>query len=423
MDYRFIRENIDSVEKNIVSRGMVGNPRRVTELYNQRNILIQETDDLRRQRNEGVAKMKGPVDPEIREALITQGKTLKERLASKELALEVLAKELQEEASKIPNMTHPDVPVGKEDRENREILRWGEVPSFSFSPKDHVELGESLDIIDFERATRVSGAKFYYLKNEAVLLEMALVRYALDRLQAQGFILCSTPDIVREEVAAHIGFLPRGEESNIYTLEGTGTCLVGTAEIPLGGYYSGEIIDLTQGPILLGGLSHCFRREAGGAGQYSRGLYRVHQFTKVEMFAFCKPQDSDALLLKIRAIEEELFQGLGLPFRVVDVCTGDLGAPAYRKFDLEAWMPGRGERGDWGEVTSASNCTDYQARRLGIRYRDGEGKNRYVHTLNGTAIAVSRALVAILENYQQADGSVRIPPVLIPYIGLESIRR
>jgi seryl-tRNA synthetase len=300
------------------------------------------------------------------------------------------------------------------------VARSGDPVKFDFKAKDHVELAEALDLIDFETGAKVSGSKFYFLKNQAVFLELALTRYALDILQKHGFTVTITPDIARNDIAAGIGYNPRGDETNIYALDGTETCLVGTAEITLGGYYAGDIINLDNGPIMMAGLSHCFRREAGAAGQYSKGLYRVHQFTKVEMFVYTKAEDSDATLMKLRAIEEEIFEGLGIPFRVVDTCTGDLGAPAYRKFDLEAWMPGRGEEGEWGEVTSTSNCTDYQSRRLGIRYKE-DGKTRHVHTLNGTAVAISRAMIAVLENGQRADGSIAIPEVLIPYCGFSEI--
>jgi seryl-tRNA synthetase len=208
----------------------------------------------------------------------------------------------------------------------------------------------------------------------------------------------------------------------VYTLEGEDSCLVGTAEITLGGYYANTIIPKEKLPLRMAGLSHCFRREAGAAGQFSKGLYRVHQFTKLEMFVYCLPGESDRFHEELRAVEEEIFEGLNIPFRVVDTCTGDLGAPAYRKWDLEAWMPGR-NNGEWGEVTSTSNCTDYQARRLNIRYKDDDGKNKFVHMLNGTAIAVSRAIIAILENFQQADGSVRLPRALVPYCGFDRIKK
>ncbi len=423
LDFKFIKDNLDAIRENIKNRYVSADPEKVADLYDQRNAVLQELEDLRRQRNENAGKMKGKLEPEVRQGLIAEGKALKEKIAEVEGRMEGLLAELMEAAKLIPNMAHPDAPVGKEDKDNLEIHRSADPTEFSFKPKDHVELAEELDLVDFENAARVSGSKFYYLKNEAVLLELALTRYALDVLQKHGFMLTITPDIAREEIVEGVGFNPRGEESNIYNLEGTGTCLVGTAEITLGGYYAGQMIDLSKGPILMAGVSHCFRREAGAAGQYSKGLYRVHQFTKIEMFAYCKAEESDDLHMKLRAIEEEIFNGLEIPFRVVDTCTGDLGGPAYRKFDLEAWMPGRGDEGDWGEVTSTSNCTDYQSRRLGIRYKDEDGTNRYAHTLNGTAIAVSRGIIALLENFQQEDGSIRIPEKLVPYTGFKEIHR
>ena len=420
LDLKFIKENAEAVKANIEARFMTADVDEVLRLYDQRNSLITAVDDLRRQRNENAASMKGKLEPEVRQKLIAEGKNLKEAIAAREAEANQVKDALEAAASRIPNMAHPDAPVGREDKDNTEVARFGEPTTFDFEPKDHVQIAEELDLVDFETGAKVAGSKFYFLKNEAVLLEMALVRYAMDILRKEGFTLTITPDIAREEIAAGIGFVPRGDESNIYALEGTGTCLVGTAEITLGGYHAGDIVDLDGGPILLAGLSHCFRREAGAAGQYSKGLYRVHQFSKLEMFAYTKAGESDAVHEKLRAIEEKIFKGLGLPFRVVDTCTGDLGAPAYRKWDLEAWMPGRGENGDWGEVTSASNCTDYQARRLGIRYKE-EGKTRHAHTLNGTAVAVSRALIAILENGQQADGSIKIPEALVPFCGFDVI--
>jgi len=421
VDLKFIKENLEAVKENIRNRHMEADAELVVRLYDERNALIAQVDSLRAQRNENAQRMKGKLTAEERSVLIEEGKALKSRIAELEEKLEQKEKELYREASKIPNMAHPEAPVGKEDKDNLEIRRVGTIPRFDFKPKDHVELGELLDIIDFDTATRVSGTKFYYLKNEGVFLELGLVRYAFDILMNHGFQPFITPDIAKEGIVEGIGFNPRGPESNIYTIEGTDTCLVGTAEITLGGYYADTILDPSRLPIRMAGLSHCFRREAGAAGQFSKGLYRVHQFTKVEMFVYCKPEDSEGWHQRLLAIEEEIFSGLGIPYRVVDTCTGDLGAPAYRKFDLEAWMPGRGEGGEWGEVTSTSNCTDYQARRLGIRYKE-EGKNRFVHMLNGTAIAVSRGIIAILENFQEADGSVRIPERLVPYTGFDRIR-
>lgn len=395
---------------------------KVVMLFDKRNELVTRLQNLQQQRNANAAAMKGKLDPDTRNRLIEEGKKLKDDIAAAEAELETVEKELDTEGRRIPNMAHPAAPIGKEDKDNLEIKRVGNPTTFTFEPKDHVQLGQELDIIDFDSATKVTGTKFYYLKNEGVFLELGLVRYAMDILQKKGFTPFITPDLAKEEILEGIGFNPRGAESNVYTVEGEGTCLVGTAEITLGGYYSGTILAKEKLPLRMAGLSHCFRREAGAAGQFSKGLYRVHQFTKVEMFAYCLPEESDALHEELRSIEEEIFSGLEIPFRVVDTCTGDLGAPAYRKWDLEAWMPGR-NGGEWGEVTSTSNCTDYQARRLNIKFKDEDGKNKYVHMLNGTAIAVSRGIIAILENFQQADGSVRLPKALVPYCGFEVIKK
>jgi seryl-tRNA synthetase len=422
LDYRFIKDNLEAVKENIRNRNMKADADKVVMLFDKRNELVTRLQNLQQQRNANAAAMKGKLDPDTRNRLIEEGKKLKDDIAAAEAELETVEKELDTEGRRIPNMAHPAAPIGKEDKDNLEIKRVGNPTTFTFEPKDHVQLGQELDIIDFDSATKVTGTKFYYLKNEGVFLELGLVRYAMDILQKKGFTPFITPDLAREEILEGIGFNPRGAESNVYTVEGEGTCLVGTAEITLGGYYSGTILAKEKLPLRMAGLSHCFRREAGAAGQFSKGLYRVHQFTKVEMFAYCLPEESDALHEELRFIEEEIFSGLEIPFRVVDTCTGDLGAPAYRKWDLEAWMPGR-NGGEWGEVTSTSNCTDYQARRLNIKFKDEDGKNKYVHMLNGTAIAISRAIISILENFQQADGSVRLPKALVPYCGFEVIKK
>jgi len=422
LDYRFIKDNLEAVKENIRNRNMKADADKVVMLFDKRNELVTQLQNLQQQRNTNAQAMKGKLDADTRNRLIEEGKKLKEDIAAAEAELETVEKELDAEGRRIPNMAHPSAPIGKEDKDNLEVKRVGSPTTFSFEPKDHVQLGQELDIIDFDSATKVTGTKFYYLKNEGVFLELGLIRYALDILQKKGFTPFITPDLAKEEILEGIGFNPRGAESNVYTVEGEGTCLVGTAEITLGGYYSGTILSKDKLPLRMAGLSHCFRREAGAAGQFSKGLYRVHQFTKVEMFAYCLPEESDALHEELRSIEEEIFSGLEIPFRVVDTCTGDLGAPAYRKWDLEAWMPGR-NGGEWGEVTSTSNCTDYQARRLNIKYKDEDGKNKYVHMLNGTAIAISRGIIAILENFQQADGSVRLPKALVPFCGFEVINK
>ncbi len=420
LDYKYIKDNIEAVKENVKRRKVDANPDLVVKLYKKRNDTIHEIEELRQKRNQNSSQMKKKLPQEERERLIKEGRELKSRISELEKQLSDIERELENEAIKIPNMSHPDAPIGEGEEDNVEIKKWGEIPSFNFKPKDHLELGTTLDIVDFDTATKVSGQKFYYLKNEGVFLELALVNYALETVKDENFIVTITPDIAKDEIARGIGFNPRGSESNIYHIEDTDTCLVGTAEITLGGYYANEILKKEVFPIKMAGLSHCFRREAGAAGQFSRGLYRVHQFTKVEMFIYSLPEESEKMHQYLVSVEEKIFQGLGLAYRIVDTCTGELGGPAYRKYDIEAWMPGRGENGDWGEVTSASNCTDYQARRLGVRFKDGE-KTRYAHMLNGTAIAVSRAMVAILENYQNEDGSITIPPVLRKYTGFDRI--
>ena len=421
LDYRFIKENLDAVKANIKARNMNADADRVVTLFDKRTELVTALQELQTKRNENAKSMKGKLSDDERKRLIDEGKAIKDRIAASEAELAKTEEDLDVAGRAIPNMAHPDAPVGKEDKENTEVKRVGEPTKFAFEPKDHVQLGEALDLIDFDAGTKVSGVKFYYLKNEAVFLEQALIMYALNVLRKHGFTPFITPDVAKEEILQGIGFNPRGKESNVYNIEEEGTCLVATAEITLGGYHKDEILPKEKLPLFYCGLSHCFRREAGAAGQFSKGLYRVHQFNKLEMFVYCLPEESDALHEKLRLIEEEIFSGLGIPFRVVDTCTGDLGAPAYRKWDLEAWMPGR-NGGDWGEVTSTSNCTDFQARRLNVRYKDTDGKNKYVHMLNGTAIALSRAMIAVIENCQQADGSIKIPAPLVPFCGFDAIK-
>src|SRR4051794_38506242 len=386
----------------------------VVRLADERSELMQEMNELRQRQNHLAKAVSKERDPKKRESLIADSRATKELIPEKEAELSAVEGRLREEMLKIPNMTHPDAPIGKDETENVEIRRTGYIHDFGFEPMDHVELGESLGIIDFEAGAKGAGGKVYFLRGGAVLLELGLVRYALGILVERGYEPAITPDLARDEALVGTGFIPRGPETQIYSVEDSDLSLVATAEITLAGSLAGEIVDEDRLPIRLAGLSHCFRTEAGSHGRASRGLYRVHQFTKVEMFAFTTPEQSEAMHEEMLGIEEEIFQGLGLPYRVVDICTGDLGGAAYRKYDLEAWMPGRDA---YGEVTSTSNTTDYQARRLAIRFRKNGRRPQLLHTLNGTAIAVSRALIPILENYQQEDGSIRVPQVLVPYVG------
>lgn len=420
LDLQYICDNLEAVATNCQNRGVSVDLARLAELRDARAIHITEIDGTRHAQKEvsaGIPK----ADAETRPGLVEQGKVLREKVSTLEAELKTIEAELRELQSCIPNMTHPDAPVGKDDTANRTVRTWGTPPKFDFEPLDHVALMDRHDLLDLESAAKVTGHGFYFLKNEGALLELALVQLAVQTIVRHGFSMRITPDLARAEVLEGTGYQPRGNETQIYSITGTDLCLVATAEITLGGSLKDQILEEKSLPILMGGLSHCFRTEAGAHGKATKGIYRVHQFTKVEMFAFTSPtlEASDEVHQKIVAIEEDIFQQLEIPYRVVDICTGDLGGPAYRKYDLEAWMPGRGE---WGEVTSASNCTDFQARRLGTRCKSPEKKGtQYVHTLNGTAVAVTRAMIAVLENHQEADGSVRIPKALQPWMGKDRI--
>jgi seryl-tRNA synthetase len=422
LDKRFILENPELVQENCDRRGVKVGIARFVELESQRRKLQAETEELSRQANVVSKSIGQAKTDEEREARKDEGRRIRELKEQIAQDMERLAAEANAIHNAMPNLTHPEAPVGGEDA-SKELCR-GNAPvrPFSFPVLDHVQLAEQHDLIDFEGGARVAGNGFYFLKNEAALLELALQQYAMECLVREGFTPTVTPDLARGDVLKGIGFIPRGPETQIYSVENHDLNLVATAEITLGGLYAGQVIDAEKLPIKLCGISHCFRTEAGAAGRASRGLYRVHQFTKVEMFAFTLPDQSEPMHNYFCDLECEIFDGLGIPYRVLDIATGDLGGPAYRKFDLEAWMPGRGNGGEYGEVTSASNCTDYQSRRLDIRYKvKGDKGTHFVHTLNGTAIAVSRALIAILENYQQADGSIAMPEVLRRWIGTDRI--
>jgi seryl-tRNA synthetase len=422
LDLQYICDHIDEVAENCANRGVTVDLPALLKLRNRRSELITQVDAGRREQNEVSAQIPKEQDPQQKQTLIARGKELRQQVAQREAELKDVEAGLRVEQARIPNTTHPAAPVGRLATDNKVVRTWGTPLTFNFKPLDHVALAEKHNLIDLEAGARVAGHGFYFLKNEAVLLELALVQYAMQKLLTEGFTLYTTPDLARDEILQGIGFSPRGPEAQIYSVEGTDLSLVATAEITLGGSLQDEIVDGARLPILAAGLSHCFRTEAGAHGKATRGIYRVHQFTKVEMFAFTRPDQSEAIHEKIVRVEEEIFQGLRIPYQVIDTCTGDLGGPAYRKFDLEAWMPGRGEAGEFGEVTSASNCTDYQARRLGTRFKSPDAKGtQFVHTLNGTAVAATRAIIAILENYQQADGSIVIPEALRPWVGKSKI--
>ena len=417
LDRRFVTDNINLVAENCRLRGASVDVGKFAELDLLRRKLQLDIDRLNQEAGR-VSKSIGKVSEDEREPLKIEGRRLREEAS----ALQAKQAEVLEESDKIlrsiPNLTHSEAPHGGEE-DAAEVRRGSSsIPSFAFNPRDHVELGENLKLFDFEAGSRVAGHGFYFLTNDGVLLELALQKYAIDLLMQEGFTVMTTPDVARDSILEGTGFMPRGPETQIYSIGNSDLSLIATAEITLGGAMSEKVFNSDELPVKLCGISHCFRTEAGAHGRATRGLYRVHQFTKVEMFTFTAPDQSDAMHQQLLELECKIFDGLGIPYRVVDTATGDLGGPAYRKYDLEAWMPGRGEAGEWGEVTSTSNCTDYQARRLAIRFRNPNGKGtQFVHTLNGTAVAISRAIVAILENYQQEDGSVKVPEALVSWMG------
>lgn len=408
IDVKVLREDTENLKKGVVAKGYDGAlVDKALKLDEQKRKLIQEIEILRAARNK-FAKDKN----------IEEGKKIKLELQAKEPELESIDKEFLETFAQIPNPPLSEVPVGKDGSENVEVRKWGEPKKFDFKLKDHLELGKDLGILDFETGGKVSGSQFYFLYGDGALLELALVQFAFELLAKEGFKPVITPDLAKSRYYLGTGYMPKGNEAQTYTIEGEDLGLIATAEVTLAGKHADEIIPKSELPVKYIGYSHCFRREAGSYGQYSKGLYRVHQFTKAEMFIYCTPDESDNYHKHILEMEEKIYQALELPYRVVEMCTGDLGAMAARKYDIEVWMPGRE---DYGEVTSTSNCTDYQARNLNVKYRKKDGSVEYAHMLNGTAIATSRTPLAIFENYQQKDGSVIIPKVLQKWMGKDKI--
>ena len=409
LDIKFIRENADLIKENSKNRLSKADIDSFLELDEEIREKVLKLDDLRAQRN--LTSKTKPTAEEIEKM-----KRVGEEIKTIEEALIPLRQKHREIWLAIPNLTHPEVAVSLDEDDNPVLDTFLEPTNFDFPPRDHVELAEINDLIDFERATKVSGAKFYYLKNELALMEFALIQYALEIAVKKGFTPFSTPDLAKREVLEGLGFNPRGESTQVYNVENSDLCLVGTAEITMGGYHKDEILEEAELPKKYVAVSHCFRTEAGAYSKFSKGIFRVHQFTKIEMFQYVTPEKSEEAHQEMLKIEREIFEGLKIPFRVIDHCTADLGTPAIRTYDLEAWMPGKPGRdenmGDWAEITSTSNCTDFQARGLNIKYKKEDGSKEFVHMLNGTAIAISRALIAIMENYQQEDGSIIIPEAL-----------
>jgi len=411
IDPNLLRENPEAIKASQRARG---NDEAIVDEAAQADTTwrkkLQEYETLRAEQN-AAAKLVGSASKEERPALIAAGQVLADKVKAALEIANAAESRLNELMWKIENVVLEEVPAGGE--ENFKVLKEvGTRASFDFEPKDHVALGESLDIIDIERGVKVSGSRFYFLKGWGARLELALMNMALDLATKHDFTALITPTLVRPEVMAGTGFL--GEHSDeIYYLPADDLYLTGTSEVALAGYHRDEIIDLSNGPLRYAGWSTCYRREAGSAGRDTRGILRVHQFNKLEMFSYVKPEDAEQEHLKLLALEEEMLQACELSYRVIDTAAGDLGSSAARKYDSEAWMPSQNQH---RELTSSSNCTTFQARRLNVRYRTEDGKTATAATLNGT-LATTRWLVAILETHQQADGSVRIPTALRPYLG------
>jgi seryl-tRNA synthetase len=416
IDVRLLRTDPGLVRASLERRGAKVDLDHLIELDNRYRALLQEVEAARAEQNTAGKSIAEAAGPEKARA-IAEMKRLSDRLKQLEAELAEVRSELDHALIEVPNLVHPDAPDGFGDESNRLVRTVGSPPAFDFTPKDHMDIGEALGIIDTERAAKVSGSRFAYLLGPAVLLEFAVVRMAMDRLMPDGFVPVIPPVLVRSEAMFGTGFFPT-DEAQVYRCAGDDLYLAGTAEVPIASMHAREMLPADRMPRRYVGYSTCFRREAGTYGRDTRGIIRVHQFDKAEMFSFCFPEDSDDEHQRLLAHEEGIWQALEIPYRVLEICAGDLAAPNYRKFDIEAWLPGT-ER--WLEVTSCSNDIDYQARRLQIRTKR-DSATELVHTLNGTAVAVGRAIVALLENHQQADGSVRIPEALQPYTGFDVIR-
>jgi len=419
LDIKLIRENPKLVKNNLMKRGDLENLRMLDELIDFDRKWRQHLTELNELRHE-----RRLITTEIA-ALKKQGKDANKELSkAKKIDTEITALEKQVNECeqkvhyylmRLPNLLHESVPTGKDDNDNVQVRSWGEIPKFSFPAKDHINLGLSLDIMDIERAGKIAGARFFYLKREGVFLDMALMNFALEEMVKKGYTPIEPPFLMRREPYEGVVAISDFEDV-LYKIEKEDLYLIATSEHPMAAMFMNEVLKTEDLPLKLVGVSANFRKEAGAHGKDTRGIFRTHQFNKIEQFIFCKPEDSWKMHEELIQNAEELVQKLGLPYRVVNDCTGDIGTVAAKKYDIEAWMPAQNA---FREIISCSNCTDYQARRLNIKYREKEGEppKGFVHTLNSTAIATGRTIVAILENYQQKDGSVGVPEVLRKYMG------
>ena len=413
LDINFIRNNKELVEHSIKEKMYKNvNLDEILALDDQRKALLQQVEALRKERNDNTAKMK---NGKPSEELIVKGKEIKEKLSTLEADLSNFEKELNTKLKTVPNVIFDDVPLGDESA-SVEVKKWGECKTTGI---DHLDYAISRDWVDFERGAKVAGAKFYYVKGGLALLENALIQFGIKKIVEHGFTLMDVPDLVNSRVLEGTGFAPRSsEQSDEYYIEGEDLALIATAEMSITGYHMDEIIDEDKLPLFYAGFSACFRKEAGAYGKHTRGLFRVHQFNKLEMYAFCTPEQSKEIHEKLRSIEEEIWQEIGIPYHVINIAAGDLGAPAAKKYDIEYWSPVDQK---YREITSCSNCTDFQARSLNIRVRRKDGTVEVLHTLNGTAISLARTMVAVLENFAEEGGKLRVPEVLQPYLGTDML--
>lgn len=418
IDIKLIRTNPDKIKRACESKQVDVDIDAVVELDKQRRTLIQELESLKQRQNrytKKIAELKGPE----KENMIIKAGYINNDVEKLSKELDSVVIRFDKLMLSVPNPPFDDVKVGKDESENEVVRHWGKVPKFSFKIKDHIQIGKDLDLIDTEQAAKVSGNRFGCLKNEAVLLEFALVRYGFDFLAKQGFVPIVPPVMIKQKPMQAMGYLERGEQE-VYKTARDNFYLVGTSEQSIGPMHMNEILLPKELPKRYTAFSTCFRREAGSYGKDVKGIFRVHQFDKIEMFSFIKPEESEEEHKLFLSLEEKLVQQLKIPYQVVKMCTGDLGDPAASKYDIECWIPSQNK---YRETHSTSNCTDFQARRLNIKFRSHQSKLEFVHTLNGTAIAIGRMIIAILENYQQRDGSIKIPKVLQKYIGIKKIEK
>lgn len=412
LDIQFIRDNPELVAEKAKQKGYDVDVTQLLGFDKERRELQQQVDELRQQRNEIAASMKGgkPSDEQV-----AKGREVKERLGTLEHQLASIEEEFLTLMDRVPNVTFDDVPLGGEE-DSVEIKQVGEQNKGAI---DHLDFAQARDWVDFDRGAKVAGAKFYYLKGELALLENAITQFALNFLTEKGFTFMTVPHMVNARTMTGTGFAPRSsDQSDEYAIEGEDLSLIATAEISLTGYHADEIIDEDKLPLMYAGLSPCYRKEAGTYGKHTRGLFRVHQFNKLEMYAYTTPEQSKDIHEKLLSIEEELWRAMGIPYHVINIAAGDLGAPAAKKYDIEYWSPVDEK---YRELTSCSNCTDFQARNLNIRVRRKDGTVEVLHTLNGTAVSLARSLVAVIEHFQNEDGTLRVPEVLRPYLGNKEV--